>query len=77
MLQLDALRVHFDPSKPILLTCDTSQYGCGAVLSHLMPVGSKRLIAYASRSLSAAEKNYLQLDNEGLSLIFGVNKFHR
>ena len=52
-------------------------YGCGAVLSHLMLDSSERPIAYASRSLSAAEKNYSQLDKEGLSLIFGVTKFHQ
>ena len=76
-LQSDALLVHFDPKKPILLACDASPYGCGAVLSHEMPDGTERPIAYASRSLSPAEKNYSQLDREGLSLIFGVNKFHQ
>ena len=42
-----------------------------------MPDGKERPIAYASRSLSVAEKNYSQLDREGLSLIFGVKKFHQ
>ena len=74
-LQSDALLVHFDPSKPILLTCDAPPHSCGAVLSHLMPDVSEQPIACASRSLSAAENNYSQLDKE--SLIFGVNKFHQ
>ena len=34
-------------------------------------------IAFASRSLNPAEKNYSQLDREGLSIIFGVKKFHK
>ena len=33
-LQSDALLVHFDLNKPLVLACDASPYGCGAVLSH-------------------------------------------
>ena len=76
-LQSDALLVHFDRNKQLVLACDASPYGCGAVLSHQMPDGRERPIAYASRSLSVAEKNYSQLDREALSLIFGVKKFHK
>ena len=76
LLQSDSLSVHFDQDKPILLACDASPYDVGAVLSHQMPDGWERPIAYASRSLSPAERNYSQLDKEGLNLVFGVNKFH-
>ena len=49
--------VHYDPKKPLILSCDASQYGVGAVLSHIMPNGAEKPVAYASRTLSAAEKN--------------------
>ena len=46
------------------------------MLAHKYPDGSERLIGYASRSLFKAEKNYSQIEKEGLAGVFGVNKFH-
>ena len=75
-LQANSLLVHFDESKPLILTCDASAYGIGAVLSHTMEDGRDRPIAYASRTLTVAEKKYAQLEKEGLAIIFGTKKFH-
>jgi len=68
--------VHYDPKLPLRLDCDASAYGVGAVLSHRFLDGSDRPIAYASRTLTTAECNYAQIEKEGLSLVFGVRKFH-
>lgn len=75
-LATDSLLVHFNPELPLILMCDASSYGIGAVLAHRMSDGSERPIGYASRSLSKAERHYSQIEREALALVFGVKKFH-
>ena len=67
--------VHYDPQKPLILSVDANPYGIGAVLSHRMEDGSKQLVEFASRTLSSAEKNYAQIEKDGLAIVFGDKRF--
>ena len=62
--------------KPIM-TADASPVGVGAVLLHIMKDRSEKPIYFASRELSKAERNYAQIEHEGLAVIFEVFKFHK
>ena len=76
MLLSSNLLVHFDPSLELTLACDASPYGVGAVLAHRTADGVEKPIGFVSRTLTSAEKNYSQLEREGLACIFGLMKFH-
>jgi len=76
LLSSESVLVHFHPEWPLVLLVDASQFGLGAMLAHRMSDGSERPTAYASRTLSAAERRYAQLDREALAVAFGTRKFH-
>lgn len=76
LLTFDLTLAHYDAEKSLVLTCDSSEYGVGAVLSHETEDGQERPIAMASRTLHAHERRYSQLDKEATSIMFGITKFH-
>ena len=55
---------YFNPKLPLIVSCDASPVGLGAVLAHKLPSGEEKPIAYASRTLSNSERNYSQIDKE-------------
>ena len=73
-LQASSVSVHYDTDLPLVLAADASSYGVGAVISHMLPSGEEKRIAFASRTLTRSEENYAQLE-EALALVFGVKKF--
>lgn len=71
----DAILIHFDPDKLLVLTCDASPYGVSAVLSHPDENNIDRPICFASRTLKTVEKGYSHLDKKASAIIFGIKKF--
>ena len=72
----DLVLTHFHLDLPLHVASDASPYGLGAVLSHSMPDGTERPIAFASRTLNTAEQNYSQIDKEALGIVWSLKKFH-
>ena len=68
---------HYDPALPVSIACDASQVGIGAVLFHTLLDNTEKPIAYASRKLSKAEKNYAQIQREALAIVYGIQKFRQ
>ena len=77
LLRSGRVLTHFDDRLPLILACDASPYGLGAVLSHRMPSGEEKRVGFVSRTLSRAEKNYSHLDKEALAIIYSVKKFQQ
>ncbi|QRW23854.1 Transposon Tf2-12 polyprotein [Rhizoctonia solani] len=56
-------------TKQFYVECDASNYATGAILSQRNPEGKLAPVAYLSKSLSPAEKNYDIFDKELLAVI--------
>jgi len=63
-------------SGKMYLDTDASEFGLGIVLSQEQE-GLERVLAYASRSLNPAERNYSITRKELLAVIFGLKRFRQ
>ena len=62
---------YFDPNKVSVIQVDTSSRGLGAAL-----LQDGRPAAFASKSLTAAEQKYANIEREMLGVVFGCKRFH-
>ena len=62
---------YFDVKKQITIQTDASSFGIGATL-----LQDGNPIAYASRSMTSAQKNYAVIEKELLAVLFGCERFH-
>ena len=62
--------------QPFTVETDASISGVGAVLSQVQEDGKLHPVAFASRSLSTAEKNYSVTELETLAVVWALTRFH-
>ena len=71
--------VHYDPSKELILSCDSSSYGIGCVLLQTNGTGNFQPVAYGTQpgTLSGTERLYAQVQREALACVWGTLKMHQ
>ena len=75
-----ATLAHYDAKLPLVLTTDASPVGLGACLAHKITVNGKtylKPLSYASCSLKPAERNYAQIDREGLAVYWATKHYRQ
>jgi transposase InsO family protein len=71
-LQSAPVLAHPDPSRQFILHTDASGFAIAAVLSQQQQDGTIRPVAYYSKKMNAAEKNYGVTDKELLAIVEAV-----
>ena len=62
---------YFKSEEPLVVQCDSSQYGLGAAL-----LQNGKPIDFRSRSLTDAEQRYAQIEKELLAVVFAMERFN-
>ena len=66
-----------NPEKPYVVECDASDFAVGAVLSQKGEDGNMHPIAFMSKAMNAAERNYQIYDKELLAVISALKQWRQ
>ena len=78
--------IYFNEKRNLFLETDASEYAVGAVLFHIgkseinsniKAQTAEQGISYSLSTLSAAKRNYSQIEKEALAIIFGIKKYDK
>ena len=72
ILSKSPVLTYYDVTKPVVVSCDASKSGLGAVLMQ-----EDKPVAYASRALTDAETRYAQIEKELLAVVFAMERFNQ
>ena len=72
MVTTPPLLKYYEREKDLVIQFDASEGGLGAAL-----LQDGRPLVYASRALTAAERNYAQIEQELLAIVFSTERFHQ
>ena len=61
--------------RPLLMVCDASDYGMGAMLAQIDDEGRERPIAFTSATFTGPARNYTTTEKEGLSVAWAAAQF--
>ena len=67
---------YFDPRKNTEVIVDASPFGLWAMLVQGNENEQKRVVAYASKTLSPVEQRYSQTEREALAIVWSCEHFH-
>jgi len=71
LLTIQAILNYYDVTKPVVLQCNATNTGTGAVL-----LQDGKPIAFASRTLTPTEQNYAVIEKECLAICHATDKFY-
>jgi len=75
LLTEDTVLVHYEPAHPLLLACNSSTYGVGAVLSHRMDDSFLAACLFFIPYPVRGRAGVCQIEREALSIVWGCGSF--
>ena len=75
LLSVAPVLSHYDPEADLILETDCSVHGAGSILFQVVD-GQERVVAYYSKLLNKAQRNYCATKRELLSIVLSLAHFH-